>query len=160
MPSLVNATEARGLLRRYHIMPPATKADGARPLEGGHEATIGGHLRDDGQKMVTLTVGNISESRPCPVIAQDVHEVVQRFVDEKLIPKREALERMVEHLFFRAAEMFGEEPLSAFLLEKIQLHGSDYRIGSVHMVATKRLKAPKPKPKRQDRGPHAYGIRP
>ena len=160
MPARVNASVSRALLRRYHITPPATKTGGARRIEGGREAVIGGHIRDDGQKMVTLTVGNTSESRLCPFDGEDVREVVQRFVDRKLIPKRDALERMVEHLLSRSAEMFAKEPLSAFLLDKIQLHESEYRIGSVHMVATRPVRAPKPKPKRQDRGAHAYGIRP
>ena len=134
MPTHLDTVAAEQILRRYDILPPATEHGGSRKLHGGHEAAIGGHLRDDGQKMVTLTVGNISEARPCPFKNGESREIVERFFDLHRLPRHNAFELMLEHLIDRAANMYAQEPLDAFLFQKIRLHDSGYQIGSVDMV--------------------------
>lgn len=159
MPTPIDDVVGDAVLLRHDIQPPSHQGRGAREIEGGYRVVIGGHRRDDGQKMLTLTMENLSESRPCPFSDGEVKEIVQRFYDLKLLPKRNALRHMLEHLVAKAAEMYAEEPLESFLFETVRLHESEYRIGSVHMVGTKPVRGRKPEPRPNEAGPHTYDAR-
>ena len=147
MASPITPEATEELLRRHKITPPSNKHGEAGRLEGGYEIAIGGHRREDGRKMVTVTIGNISESRPCPFQDGEARDIVRRFCDQHNLPKRPALDRMLEHLLNRADQLYASDRIESFALEKIQLHSSGYRIGSAQILATKPLKVPRANPR-------------
>jgi hypothetical protein len=133
MANFIGPQQAYELLRRYEIAPPS-KAGNSRVFSGGCEVSLGGHKRADGRKMLTLTIGKVSESRLCPFGAGESRAIVRRFCGQHGLRGRPAMERALERLIAKAARMYAGEPIEAFALEKIRLHGGRYDIGSVCMV--------------------------
>ncbi|GEM_PF-3830601 len=133
MPNSIKGPAADELLRRYGITPPVGTL-GVQRLRNRCIADLGGHRRDDGQKMVTVTVGNISESRPCPFADGESRRIVHRLCNRYLIPKHDDCEKRLEELLDRAAEMFANERLDSFVFEDVLFEDGVYRIGSVHLV--------------------------
>jgi len=133
MPTSIDRKAVGDILRRYDILPPANGSK-RRHDPGGQRADIGGYVRADGQKMLALTVGNISESRPCPFHDGESENMVRRFFTRDGFPRHPPFEEMLERLVSRAARMYSKEPLDAFMLEGIELEGDHYRIRDAHMV--------------------------
>ncbi|HTX02205.1 MAG TPA: hypothetical protein VMD07_00890 [Candidatus Acidoferrales bacterium] len=152
--------EAAGeLLRRYSIIPPHSDHAGARALQGGYTVSLGGHKRPEGTKLITLTLGGVSESRYCPFEDGEAAEIVGRFVDQQLLPKHVAFNRMLEHLIELSAKMYAYEQIESFVFDDVQLHESDYRIGDAHIFASKVLRLRRPKELSSDEGMRRYDAR-
>jgi hypothetical protein len=133
MPKSIKCPAVDELLRRYGITPPGG-TPALQRLQNRCIADLGGHRRDDGRKMVTVTVGNISESRPCPFADGESRRIVRRLCNRHLIPRHDDCEKRLEELLDRAAEMFANEQLDSFVFEGVVFQDGAYRIGSVHMV--------------------------
>ena len=133
--------------------------EGGRPLHGGYLIALGGHKREDGSKMVTLTVGNVSESRPCPFEKNDGADMVRRFTEQHMLPGNPAIDKMLEHLVTHAAEMYGQDEIESFVFNPIHVHESDYRIDSAQIFARKGFTLRKPKVRTSDMGVHRYEAR-
>ena len=128
------------ILRAFGIAPPD---DAAHYPGSGVRASLGGHKREDGQKVITLTIVNVSESRVCPLANGQAKSMVARFCTNGLLPHKPALESMVEHLLQKAAALYDGDPIESFVLEDLRLHEGGYRIGSVKMFRTKNCPASK-----------------
>lgn len=159
MATPISPEATHELLRRHEIIPPSTDGHGARHLEGGYEISLGGHRREDGQKMLTLTIGKVSESRPCPFGEGEAHDVIRRFSELHAIPRKPALAHMLEHLVARAAKLYELDAIDSFVLDKVHLHESGYRIGSAHVLATKALDLRSEPLFSTDKGTHRYDAR-
>lgn len=159
MATAITPEAADELLRRYEITPPSSEHGGARPLKGGYEISLGGHRREDGQKMLTLTIGNISESRPCPFMDGESQQVVRRFCEQHSLPRRPALEHMLAHLVARASKLYALDSIDSFVFDAVHIHESGYRIGSVRVLANKSLKLRRPPAMAPDMGTHRYDAR-
>ena len=133
------------LLRRYSITPPNSERSGARSLHGGHVAALGGHRRHDDAKMITFRIGNVSDSKFCPFESDEAADIVRRFQDQHLLPRHEAMARMIENFIELAAKMYAYECIDSFVLDDILLHESDYRIGDAQIFASKVLRLRRPK---------------
>ncbi len=127
------------LLRRYSIIPPSSEGSGARPLDGGHIASLGGHRRNDGTKMITFRLANVADSKFCPFEKDEAADIVRRFQEQDLLPKREAMARMVGNLIELAAKMYAYECIDSFVFDDVRLHESDYRIGDAQIFPSKVL---------------------
>jgi hypothetical protein len=129
------------ILRRYEIMPLVTDERVHHDDAGtGMVAAIGGHKKSDGRKMITLTIGNVSQSRLSPFSDDEGRDMVRRFCEAHLVPREPALERTLEHLVTKGEKMYATEEIDSFLLQPIHLHRGGYRIGSARMFRTKPLK--------------------
>lgn len=128
------------LLRRYGITPPSANGSRARPLQGGVVASLGGHHRYDGAKLITFRIGNVSDSKFCPFEIEEAADIVRRFQDQHLLPKHAALAHMVENLVELASKMYAYECIESFVLDEIHLHESDYRIGDAQVFASSVLR--------------------
>lgn len=115
-------------LQRYGIMPPG---GGSRPFHGGCEVTLTGRKRDDGRKLLTVTIGGVSESRLCPFGSKDSYEIVQRVCERSSQALLPVLERSLEPLITKVAQMYVTEPIEAFSLERVHVHADGYSIGAV-----------------------------
>lgn len=135
MPAHLDAAAMEGVLRRYDILPPAQDGKSVRALEGDHTIVLGGYMRDDGQKMITLTAGNVSESRPCPVDAYEAQRVVEHLWERRQLPRNTAMRRMLQHLLTSASAMYVHEPIEAFLFDAIRVGQGDYQIGAASILA-------------------------
>ena len=159
MASQMAPEAAAELLRRYSIIPPHSDGAGARALEGGHTVSLGGHRRSDGAKLITLTLGNVSESRFCPFEGSEAADIVRRFQEQHLIPKDTAFTRMLEHLVELAAKLYAYEQIESFVFDAVKLHESDYRIGDAHIFTSKVLHLERPKKFTSDEGFRRYDAR-
>lgn len=135
MPTSIDTPAARRILRRYEIEPSEEAA--VKPSRLTYEANVGGHRRDDGQKILTVTVGNVSESRLCPFRDGESHDIVRRLCARHVLPRQPEFESMLADLVARASAMFAEEALDGFILEHVRLNNGHYTIGDVHMVRSR-----------------------
>lgn len=133
------------LLRRYRISSPISNGAGARPLHGGYTASLGGHKRPDGTKLITFGVGNVSDSRFCPFESDEAAHIVRRLQEQHLLPKHTAMARMIENLIELTAKMYAYEQIDSFVFDDIHLHESDYSIGDAQIFASKVLRLQHPK---------------
>ncbi len=133
------------LLRRYSIIPPSADGSGARPLQGGVVASLGGHHRHDEAKLITFRIGNVSDSKFCPFENDEAADIIRRFQDQHLLPRHEATARMIENLIELAAKMYAYECIDSFVFDSIHLHESDYSIGDAQIFASKVLRLRRPK---------------
>lgn len=136
MSTSIDVAAAQAILRRYDILPSEEAA--VTPSGSTYEANVGGHRRDDGQKILTVTVGNISESRPCPFRNAESRDIVRRLCARRVLPRRPEFESMLEQLVARASAMFAKEPLDGFILEHVRLDNNHYTVGDVHMVGSRK----------------------
>lgn len=136
MPTPIDSRAAQAILRRYDILPSEEAA--VKPSATTYKANVGGHRGDDGQKILTVTVGNVSESRLCPFRDGESHDIVRRLCARHVLPKRPELESMLAQLVERASTMFAKEHLDGFVLEQVRLDNGHYTIGAVHMVRARK----------------------
>jgi hypothetical protein len=136
MSTQLEAGAAAELLGRYSIAIPRSNGSGPRPLHGGYKASLGGHRRPDGAKLVTFRIKNISDSKFCPFESDEAAHIVRRFQEQHLLPKHAALARMIENLIELAAKMYAYEQIDSFVLDDIHMHESDYSIGKAQIFAS------------------------
>jgi hypothetical protein len=159
MATQMEAEAVAELLRRYSIIPPSSDGSGARPMHGGHVASLGGHCRNDGAKMITFRIGNVSDSRFCPFEKDEAADTVRRFQDQHLLPRHAAMARMTENLIELAAKMYAYECIDSFVFDDVRLHESDYRIGDAQIFASKVIHMRRPKQLATDEGSRRYDAR-
>ena len=130
----LSSENAAALLRRYEIEPFAGDARSWR--YGSVELALGGHRRADGQKMLTLTIGNVAQSRTCPFREGDAADMVTRFRERQMLPSDASTEQAVTKLITSASRLYAGEAIESFVLQPVYIEDGNYRIESVRMFET------------------------
>jgi hypothetical protein len=130
------------LLHRYEIAPPPESERFLRHagLEAGVALALGGHKDAQGQKTITLTIGNLSQSRSCPLGEEEAQDIVERLQERHAIPHQSAEMNTLRNLLSKCSRMYATSEIESFIMKPVHLHEGGYRIDNVLMFSSRHLR--------------------